>query len=131
MGQGEDLSDSHRQEGDGTGLGGHAVVKGFLEKMAIPKVDTKYFPFKAVRYVSDLPKPRSKRYMIYIVLESVDIDNRAGFWYSNGTSWNRLGMVLSLGDLSNPPKGKCKVTNLFVDPETGRLEVEWNDIPEE
>lgn len=29
----------------------------------------------------------------------------------------------------DPPKGKCKVTNLFVDPSTGRLEVEYEDEP--
>jgi len=97
----------------------------------LTKVDTKFFPFKAVKYTTDLPNPKSKRYMIYIVIENIDVNNRAGFWYSNGTEWNRLGMMPSLSNLSNPPKGMCKVTNLFVDPETGRLEVEWDDIPEE
>ena len=29
------------------------------------------------------------------------------------------------------PPGKCKVTNLYVDPDTGRLVVEYNDTPME
>ena len=32
---------------------------------------------------------------------------------------------------TDPPEGKYKVKNLFVDPSTGKLEVEYEDIPEE
>jgi hypothetical protein len=32
---------------------------------------------------------------------------------------------------SAPPSGKCPVKNLYVDPSTGRLTVEYDDIPEE
>ena len=28
-----------------------------------------------------------------------------------------------------PPTGKCQVTNLYVDPDTGRLVVEYDDTP--
>jgi len=31
--------------------------------------------------------------------------------------------------MSVPPQGKCKVTNLYVDPDTGKLVVEYSDIP--
>jgi hypothetical protein len=30
---------------------------------------------------------------------------------------------------SLPPTGLCAVTNLYVDPETGKLVVEYQDIP--
>jgi len=32
--------------------------------------------------------------------------------------------------LSNPPSGKCRVTNIYVDPRTGKLEVEWDNTPQ-
>ena len=31
--------------------------------------------------------------------------------------------------ISEPPPGKCRVTNLYVDPLTGRLVVEYDDVP--
>ncbi len=31
--------------------------------------------------------------------------------------------------LSVPPSGKCCVTNLYVDPETGKLVVEYDNVP--
>jgi len=121
VGQGEDSRDFQQQGQGKVNRGGHAAVK----------MRTKYFPFPAVNYVSELPNPGSKRYMIYIVLKNDGMDRRSGLWHSDSTAWSRLGKVLDLSDLSNPPKGKCKVTNLYVDPETGRLEVEWDDIPGE
>jgi len=33
------------------------------------------------------------------------------------------------GVASNPPTGYCKVTNFYVDPATGKLVVEYEDIP--
>ena len=30
---------------------------------------------------------------------------------------------------SNPPTGKCKVTNFYVDIVTGKFIVEYNDVP--
>jgi hypothetical protein len=32
---------------------------------------------------------------------------------------------------TDPPVGKYRVNNLFVDPETGKLEVEYEDTPVE
>lgn len=31
---------------------------------------------------------------------------------------------------TSPPSGKCRVTNLYVDPATEKLVVEWDDTPE-
>jgi len=31
--------------------------------------------------------------------------------------------------VSIPPKGKCAVMNIYVDPDTGKLVVEYNDDP--
>jgi len=33
--------------------------------------------------------------------------------------------------VSAPPKGKCLVTNLYVDPDTGKLILEYEDTPQE
>ena len=30
---------------------------------------------------------------------------------------------------SNPPTGKCKVLNIYVDPDTGKLVIEYEDTP--
>ena len=35
------------------------------------------------------------------------------------------------GVASTPTSGKCKVTNIVFDPETGDTDVEYNDQPEE
>lgn len=35
------------------------------------------------------------------------------------------------GMASSPPSGKCKVTNLYVDPDTGKLTVEYDNNPVE
>jgi len=64
---------------------------------------------------------------------------RKGLYRSDGTSWDRLGKILVAGEgsptpgfvPSNPPVGMCVVTNLFLHPETGKLEVEFNDTPEQ
>ena len=31
--------------------------------------------------------------------------------------------------VSAPPTTKCRVTNLYVDPDTGKLVIEYDDIP--
>ena len=33
------------------------------------------------------------------------------------------------GMVSKPPSGKCRVTNLYVDPSTGKVVVEYEDTP--
>jgi len=30
---------------------------------------------------------------------------------------------------SAPPPGKCKVTNIYVDPDTGKLVIKYDDAP--
>jgi hypothetical protein len=48
--------------------------------------------------------------------------------YKNG----ECGLARDAGALeSAPPSGKHKVTNLYYNPETGRLDVEYSDTPEE
>jgi hypothetical protein len=32
-------------------------------------------------------------------------------------------------NISTPPPGNCKVTNIYVDPETGKLVIIYEDIP--
>lgn len=91
---------------------------------------TKFFPCPVVNKCSSLPKPGRMKSRMYIVLQTTDVDHMAGFWHSDGSTWKRLGDAPALGGFSNPPSGMCAVTNLFVDPETGKLEVEYNDIPE-
>ena len=55
-----------------------------------------------------------------------------------GTSFNPFTgeIIVNITDAgetvtSNPPTGKLRVKNLFVDAETGRLEVEYSDVPTE
>jgi hypothetical protein len=36
---------------------------------------------------------------------------------------------VAAGAISIPPTGKCKVTNLYVDPLTGKLTIEYDNIP--
>ena len=31
--------------------------------------------------------------------------------------------------ISNPPSGKCKVTNIYVDPVTGKTVIEYENVP--
>jgi len=37
--------------------------------------------------------------------------------------------VWSAAFTSSPPSGMCRVTNLYVDPATGKLVVEYDDTP--
>ncbi len=46
------------------------------------------------------------------------------FYVWSGTEWLLMSFV------SNPPSGKCKVTNFYVDPATGKLVVEYDNNPE-
>lgn len=41
-----------------------------------------------------------------------------------------LQTVAGGGIESSPPSGKYRVTNLFVDPATGRLTVQYDDTPQ-
>jgi hypothetical protein len=33
--------------------------------------------------------------------------------------------------ISKPPAGKCKITNIYIDPETEKTVIEYDDIPVE
>jgi hypothetical protein len=55
------------------------------------------------------------------------IDSDGGIWPDPDNIWPKsLGIIKS-----NPPKGKYRVTNLYVDPDTGRLEIEYDNTPVE
>ena len=43
--------------------------------------------------------------------------------FEDGTEQRTAGMV------SKPPSGKCRITNLYVDPDTGKVVVEYEDTP--
>jgi len=51
-----------------------------------------------------------------------------GFVFNGGTGIV-LEVIIKDQVVTSPPQGKNKVTNLFVDPETGKLEVEYDDAP--
>lgn len=97
------------------------------EEVRYPKVDTH----------ADLPDASDHTGEIYVVLTATGIwgvnRKRSGMWSSDGVSWNRLGVAPTAEQLgaivTSPPSGKCKVTNLFVDPSTGKLAVEYEDTP--
>lgn len=40
-------------------------------------------------------------------------------------------IAIRLEDLSNPPAGSCKVTNLYVEPKPVKTVVTYKDTPEE
>jgi hypothetical protein len=37
--------------------------------------------------------------------------------------------AVELHILSNPPSGKCKITNIYIDPVTGKTVVEYDTVP--
>ena len=96
--------------------------------------------YDAVDTFADLPSAENYVGKVWLVRFATGImfinRKRAGLYLSNGTSWGRLGVIqkagISVGYLpSSPPSGKCVVTNLFVDPQTGKFAVEYEDIPVE
>jgi hypothetical protein len=40
-----------------------------------------------------------------------------------------LQTILNTLLVSNPPNGKCKVTNIYVDPDTEKTVIEYDDVP--
>jgi len=60
---------------------------------------------------------------------------RAGLYRSDGIAWSRLGTIQIAGESpgylpSNPPSGKCVVTNIYYDPSLGKVTVEKESEPE-
>jgi len=58
---------------------------------------------------------------------------RAGLWYSDGVSWERLGTLPTCEEMgaiaTAPPDGSLGVTNLYVDPEINKTTVIFKDAP--
>lgn len=54
-----------------------------------------------------------------------------GVWIWNDTTsaWEPMQKDWLGGALSSPPHGYYKVTNLYVDPDTGKLIVVYDDTP--
>ena len=60
---------------------------------------------------------------------------RSGLYISDGSEWTRMGRLVAAGEgspspgwlVSNPPIGMCVVTNVYVNPSTGKTTVEYND----
>ena len=92
-----------------------------------------------VNTFADLPEASKHENEIYIVKTATGVmfvnRKRAGLYLSDGSGWYRLGEIVLAGSgspepgylPSNPPSGKCVVTNLFVDPDNGRLTVLYDD----
>ncbi len=36
---------------------------------------------------------------------------------------------MKIPGISDPPSGKCRVVNVYIDPATGRVIVEYDDVP--
>lgn len=54
-----------------------------------------------------------------------------GLFHNADTLANLRSKVSDAGLVaSTPPVSKCKVTNLYVDPETGKLVVEYDNTPQ-
>jgi hypothetical protein len=89
--------------------------------------------YPEVETFDDLPDAGENAGKINIVLNSTGIwflgRKRAGMWRSNGVDWIRLGDLPQLKDLSDPPSGHYKVTNIYVDSETGKAVLQYDDTP--
>ena len=97
--------------------------------------------YSEVSTFADLPVASENAGRICVVKAATGVwlvnKKRQGLYRSNGTSWDRLGKILVAGAgsptpgfvPSNPPVGMHVVTNLFIHPITGELEVEFNDTP--
>ena len=97
--------------------------------------------YPAVDTYADLPVASVHTDDVYLVrLKTGTIfinRKRAGLYISDGIEWKRLGGIIVAASESptpgylpsNPPVGKCVVSNLYVDPSTGKLSVEYEDTP--
>ena len=99
-------------------------LRHFLMVVAhYPEVDT---------YV-DLPDAIKKIGEIYVVLTTTGVwginRKRTGLYRSDGSTWTRLGKAPLFRDLSIPPAGYYKIINSYVNPNTGRTVVEYDDTP--
>ncbi len=96
--------------------------------------------YTQVATFADLPTAADYSAKIFVVLQTTGVIfvNRKlkGLYRSDGVEWSRLGDIYievsgpSGGFLpSNPPSGKCAVTNLWWDPATGKIAGTYDDVP--
>jgi len=111
-------------------MGFHIAVVSFGK---YPEIDT-YADLPAANLYEGLT------YLVRFTTGTIFVNRkRAGLWYSDGTAWARLGQILVAGGESpsagflpsNPPIGKCVVTNIYVDPSTDKVKVLYENIPVE
>lgn len=56
---------------------------------------------------------------------------KLGLWQSDGIQWNPIQNVMTFETICVPPSGYCEVINLYVNPDTNKLVVEFDDTPVE
>ncbi len=96
--------------------------------------------YPEVNLFKDLPSAEEHNGEVYRVLSYEEKmwdsnfywrDREVGLWQSDGVGWIKTEGRLTFEILSVPPSGKCELVNLYINPDTGRLVVEWNDTPTE
>ena len=91
--------------------------------------------YPVVATYADLPDATTHFEMVYIVVTATGLwplnRKRAGLWRSDGVDWKRLGVSPTSEEIgalkSSPPDGYYLVTNFYVDPQTGKLWVDYDD----
>ena len=87
---------------------------------------------------ADLPDASDNTGEVYLVKTTTGVifvnRKRAGLYLSDGTSWARMGVIQlagsSVGYLpSNPPSGKCVITNMYYDPSLEKVTIEKDSEP--
>lgn len=90
--------------------------------------------YPEVTTVTDLPDPSTCGGEIYEVLEATHAvsweERKVGLWQSNGYKWTKVNQPMTFEAICVPPPGYCEVVNLYVDPETQKLVVEYEDTLE-
>ena len=75
--------------------------------------------YSEVSTFADLPIASENAGKICVVKTATGIwlinKKQKGLYRSNGSGWGRLGIVPQFGDLTNPPSGKYKITNIYYD----------------
>ena len=84
---------------------------------------------------TDLPDPLENIGKICIVLNrsvngAYPFVHRKGLYRSIGTSWKRLGKALTLSELSTPPSGMYKISNIYYDGLEDEQVIVCSDNPE-
>ena len=99
--------------------------------------------YQTVDTFADLPDPANHSGDVWLVKLATGVIfinyRRAGLYLCNGLEWGRMGQIVAAGAgsptpgylLSNPPVGKCVVTNVYADPVTKKFGYDFEDQPVE